>query len=253
MLSWLIRWIIRPYLYVVFLFQKLFQKGAFGADSAVYIKQPYIPDGNRIRDGLFNHHVKQFHESSCSVATVASVINVLLETSGTFNGAPVTQKDLLERVTTAHWKERMSDNGYKGRRGLPLNTLARVLESSLNAYDIPYKTIDVVQASKNPDQSGRIKQTLYNRLHQFETKGNCLIISHFDQGSFIPELHIPHISPVGGFDLASRKVTILDVDPSQAYPYQVDFDIFYKGLSYNYNHIFRFFGYAEGGYIFIQV
>jgi len=69
----------------------------------------------------------------------------------------------------------------------------------------------------------------------------------------LPDLHIPHISPVGGFDPVSGRVTLLDVDTSQAYPYQVPFDTFYKGLSYNYNVMFRSFGYAEGGYIFIRI
>ena len=103
----------------------------------------------------------------------------------------------------------------------------------------------MVQTTLNPVRSKAIKQVLRNRLEQFEKKGNCLIISHFDQGSFLPDLHIPHISPVGGFDPVSGRVTLLDVDTSQVYPYQIPFDIFYKGLSYNYNVMFRRFGYGE--------
>ncbi|MCP3875183.1 MAG: phytochelatin synthase [Desulfobacteraceae bacterium] len=248
-----LKWVIRSYLYGLFFFQKIFQKGAFGDDKAAYLQEPYKPEANFIKDGLFKHHVKQFHESSCSVATIASVVNVFLEKSGSLNGAPVTQRDLLEKVKTAHWKERMSDNGHKGRRGLPLFMLGRVVESSLKAYDISFQFVETVQATKDLKELKIIKQILYDRLEQFETKGDCLIISHFDQGSFLPELHIPHISPVGGFDLKSKKVTLLDVDPSQVYPYQVGFDTYYKGLSYNYNPFFRMLGYAEGGYIFIQI
>ena len=182
-----------------------------------------------------------------------SVVNTLLDREGSLNGTPVTQQDLLERVKTAHWKERMSDTGYKGRRGLPLHTLGQVVKASLKAYNIPYKSVETVQTSGDPEKSKEIKQILRLRLELFEKKGNCLIISHFDQGSFIQDLHIPHISPVGGFDPVSETVTLLDVDTFQTYPYQVSFDTFYKGLSFNYNFLFRHFGYAEGGYIFIRV
>jgi hypothetical protein len=160
---------------------------------------------------------------------------------------------LLEKVRTAHWKERMSDDGYKGRRGLPLNILGQVVEASLKAYNIQYQSIETVQVTQEPLKSDKARQLLLKRIEQFETQGNCLIISHFDQGSFIPEFHIPHISPVGGFDPASNKVTLLDVDPSQIKPYEMSFETFYKGLAYNYNHFFRKFGYAEGGYVFIQI
>ncbi|MBU1342955.1 MAG: phytochelatin synthase family protein [Proteobacteria bacterium] len=248
-----LKWVIRPYLYIQFFFQKFTLQGAFGKEQAVVIKTPYEKTGNNVKDGLFRNHVKQFHESSCSVASIAAVVNTLLERQGPLNEVPLTQQDLLEKVKTAHWKERMSDTGYKGRRGLPLHTLGQVTESCLDAYNISYQLVETVQTSGDPVKSEKIKHLLRKRLEQFETKGDCLIISHFDQGSFLPELHIPHISPVGGFDPVSERVTLLDVDSSQAFPYQVSFDTFYKGLSSNYNPIFRLFGYGEGGYVFIQV
>lgn len=248
-----LKWVIRPYLYIKYFFQKLTKTGSFGKDQAVYIKTPYENIGNRLKDGLFKYHVKQFHDSSCSVATVVSVVNTLLDKQGVLNGLPFTQQDLLEKVKAAHWKERMSDEGYKGRRGLPLQTLYQVVKASLTAYNIPCELVEMVQTTGDAVRSKEVKQVLRHRLEQFEKKGNCLIISHFDQGSFLPELHIPHISPVGGFDPESGKVTLLDVDSTQTYPYQISFDTFYKGVSYNYNFMFRKFGYAEGGYIFIRL
>jgi len=248
-----LKWVIRPYLYLKYYFQKFTKTGAFGKDQAVYIRTPYKNTGNNIKDGLFKHHVKQFHESSCSVATVVSVVNTLLDKGKVETGTTLTQHDILEKVRAAHWKERMSDTGYNGRRGLPLETLYEVVKASFTAYNISCQRIEMVQTIRDPESSEEIKLLLRNRLEQFEKKGNCLIISHFDQGSFIPELHIPHISPVGGFDAESGIVTLLDVDPSQTYPYQISFDTFYKGLSYDYNFMFQRFGYAEGGYIYIKI
>ena len=246
----ILKWVVRPYLYLQYFFQRIMKTGSFGKDPAVYVQTPYATTGNMVKDGLFRYHVKQSHESWCSVASISAVVNILLDRKGTLNGTPVTQQDLLDTVTAAHWKERMSDEGYRGRRGLPLPSLGQVVKSSLKAYGLGYRSIEVVQAKGN---SRRIRQILRSRLEDFETRGNCLIISHFDQGSFLPELHIPHISPVGGFDPATDTVTLLDVDTTQAYPYQISFDRFYRGLSYNYNFIFRKFGYAEGGYVFIRL
>ncbi len=248
-----LRWVIRPYLYSQYYFRKITKTGSFSSGGAEYIKTAHQNTGNFIKDGLFRHHVKQFHESSCSVASVAAVINSLLEKQGRLKGEPVTQHDLLENVRAAHWKERMGENGYKGRRGLPLSTLGRVVRASLDTYGISYKSIEIIKASKKRIESKAIQQGLRSHLTHFEKAGDSVLVAHFDQGSFLPELHIPHISPVGGYDIRTGNVTVLDVDYTQPYPYQVPFDVFYKGISYNYNFMFRRYGFAEGGYIFIQL
>ncbi|MBU1195516.1 MAG: phytochelatin synthase family protein [Proteobacteria bacterium] len=249
----LLKWVIRPYLYFQYLFSKFARTGAFGKDHAEYMTAPYQNTGNSVKDGLFRHHVKQFHESSCSVASVVSVINTLLESQGKLTGLPLTQHDLLETVRAAHWKERMGKDGYKGRRGLPLEVLGQVVKASLDVHKIQYRSVEIVQTLKNRKKSVQIKQDLKTRLERFEKQGDSIIIAHFDQGSFLPELHIPHISPVGGFDPASESVTILDVDSTQDYPYKVSLETFYKGVSYDYNYMFRRYGYGEGGYVFIQL
>src|SRR3989339_261245 len=174
----LFKWIIRPYLYIHYVLSRLFKSGGFLKTQAVYLKDPYQETGNFLKDGLFRHHVKQFHESSCSVASVVSVMNVLLEKQGRLPNIPLTQQDLLEAVKTAHWKERMSDKGYNGRRGLPLPTLGEVVESSLKIYGIPYKSVETIQGSADPEKSKTIKQTLRARLEQFETRNDCILIAH---------------------------------------------------------------------------
>ncbi len=166
---------------------------------------------------------------------------------------PVSQMDILEKVRTANWKERMSKKGYNGKRGLPLPVLSEVVKSSLEAYGIAYKALETVQAQKKSKKSKRIKEVLRKRLDDFEKKGDCLIIAHFLQGAYVPALNIPHISPVGGFDTQNGDVTILDVDPPQEKPYKITFDTFYKGLSSNYHHFFRPFGFGSGGYVFVKL
>ena len=246
------RIIIHTYFYIPYFFHKITGTGAFGRPDAEYISDPIQTGGNMLKAALLKHHVKQYHEASCSVATVVSVVNAIREKQ-TGEPVPISQMDILEKVRTAKWKERMSEKGDNGKRGLPLPLLGRIVKSSLDAYGIKYKTIETIETLKNFGLSEKIKKDLRNRLIDFETKGDCLIIAHFDQGAFLRTLNIPHISPVGGFDVETGDVTILDVDPQQEKPYKITFDTFCKGLFSNYHHVLKPFGYKSGGYVFVKL
>lgn len=248
----LLRYIMRPYLYALYYSRKLTGTGSFGKKGAVYMDRHGETGDNAIKNALIRHHVKQFHESSCSVASVVSVINAIKAVEKSLVD-PITQKQILDAVKTGHWKERMSPNGHNGRRGLPLPLLDKIVKSSLDVYGIDYEFVETVQTIKDPIQSNTLKQVLRSRLKRFETRGDCLIIAHFDQGAMVRTLNIPHISPVGGYNEKNGKVMVLDVDPDQEKSYQVPFDTFYKALSSDYNHVFRRYGYGSGGYVYIEL
>jgi hypothetical protein len=249
----LVFYLMRSILYVRYFFHKFTATGSFGRHQARYETGLPTIEGNPVKAGLFRHHVRQFHESSCSVASVACVVNTLLESQGRMPKRPVTQQDLLDRVSAAHWKERMGPDGYRGRRGLPLPVLGQVVEASLRVFNIVHQGVEVVPATRAPDKTGVFCRTLRRRLARFERTGDGIIIAHFDQGSLVQDLNIPHISPVGGFDPDTGEVTILDVDTSQIYPYTVPFNRFYRAISTNYLHLFHLFGYGRGGYIYIKI
>jgi hypothetical protein len=246
------RIIIHTFFYSLYFFHKITGTGAFGRSEAEYISDSIQTGGNKLKAALLKHHVKQYHEASCSVATVVSVVNALREKQRS-NFIPASQMDILEKVRTGNWKERMSEKGDNGKRGLPLPLLGEIVKGSLDAYGIRYEKIEIIGAPENRLQKEKIIKALKSRLSDFETKGDCLIIAHFDQGAFLRTLNIPHISPVGGFDITSEKVTILDVDPEQKKPYKITFDTFCKGLFSNYHNLLRPFGFKSGGYIFIKI
>jgi hypothetical protein len=249
---WLLRRIVGSYLGMRLQFHKFTGTGAFGPHSAIYLDSTRPVNGHALKRALSQHYVKQFHESSCSVASVVTVINALGSLQQR-NFSPVTQMDILEKVRTGHWKERMEPGGHNGRRGLPLQLLKEVTQASLEAYRIDYEEIAAIQAEKKASQAAGIKTTLRHRLKAFEKYGRSVIIAHFDQGIYVRSENIPHISPVGGFDLKNGRVTILDVDRYQEHPYRIDFDTFYKGMASDYHHLFRPFGYGSGGYIWIKL
>jgi hypothetical protein len=225
-----------------------------GAD-APHPPQPVMdPDfhANRLKEALFRHYVHQFTPAACSAATVATVVNAVAAVQGK-RRPPVTQAQLLDAVPTGHWKERMHPGGYRGRRGLPLPLLTRVVEDSLAARGLRYRRVIGVQAAKPATPGGRkIAADLRAWLHRFETRGDVLVIAHFDQGETLAGLHIPHISPVGGYHGPTGTVTILDVDADQQ-PYAVSFDTFYRAVSSDYHHLFRPLGYGRGGCVVVEL
>jgi hypothetical protein len=248
----LLRTLIRPYLYARYGVHRMTATGAFGRNGACTVPPLPSPHWNPLKQALWTYHVKQFHESSCSVASVVSCINAI---RSVVQGRtePIDQHEILNRVRTGHWKERMSDGGYRGRRGLPLPLLGRVVEDSLAAYDVAVRHVETVQTPKHTPRRSVVRTTLRKRLQEFDRLGSALIIAHFDQGSLVPTLNIPHISPVGAYNAAADRVTMLDVDPEQKDPYEVDDETFYGALSADYHHVLEAYGYGSGGYVYIQV
>jgi hypothetical protein len=249
----LLRTFIHAYLYIPFFYQKLTRAAPFGNKGARPISSPLSSNDNALKSALFRHYVRQYHEASCSVASVVTVVNAL-RSGEKSHLTPITQMDILDRVRVGHWKERMSEKGYNGRRGVPLALLGEMVKKSLEVYELPYLGVETVQASLKPGEAQKIRAALLQRLMDFETKGNGLLIAHFNQGVYLPTLGIPHISPVGGFDSGTGQVTLLDVDASRiGGPYRIGFDTFYLGLACTYNPVFRHLGYKNGGYVFVKL
>lgn len=248
----LLRTLIRSLLYLPYNFRKLTGTGPFNGQIARFVDPARLTGANPLKAALWRHRVKQQHESSCSVASIAACLNAIRELQSP--DAPlISQAELLKRVRTANWPQRMSDRGDNGKRGLPLFLLGRIVEDSLAAFGLAASAVDTVLTSRDPEKAPRLRQELLRRLQRFETGGDLLLIAHFDQGSFLPTLNIPHISPVGGFDDASGRVIVLDVDPDLALPYAIELDTFYQGLSCNFLHVFKPFGYGSGGYVAITL
>src|SRR3989339_39458 len=146
------RIIIHTFFYSLYFFHKITGTGVFGRREAEYIDGPVNSSDNLLKAALLKHHVKQYHEASCSVATVASVVNAIREKQ-VINFIPASQMDILERVKAGNWKERMSEKGDNGKRGLPLLLLGEIVKSSLDAYGIEYKKIEIIEAPENSGQS----------------------------------------------------------------------------------------------------
>ena len=201
-------------------------------------------------DGRFKRleeaKIPQPTESSCSVASVACVINAM-ERGKTIEN----QMDLLEVIRAGHWKERLSPEGWKGRRGLPLDVLGRVVPAALFHHGIKAE-VEVIPFYASQSLQERVDR-VRGTLDLFREKENTYLIAHFDQGAFLPLLTIPHISPVGHWNPDTMRVTMLDVDPDQPVPYEVSLTRFTEGISSHYGGLLRPYGYSHGGLVLISV
>ncbi len=247
------RLMIHGFLTAPYWFRKITGTGAFREGAYTYVDPSPVSSGNPLKQCLWRHYVRQFHESSCSVASVAMAVNAVATMIRGDAHLPLTQMDLLDNVSTGNWKKRMSEDGDDGKRGLPILLLGEVVKGSFDAFNIPYVAIETVPIPANPALREAAAAALKERLRSFETEGDGILIAHFDQGVVVPGLNIPHISPVGGFDMETSQVTILDVDRHQPGPYRVSFQRFFRGMAGPYHHIFRLLGFSGGGYVHVRL
>ncbi len=76
------RLLILPWLHIRYLVFKWTRTGPFGPDSARYVDPVPPESAHPLKKALYDTHVKQYHEASCSVATVANAVNASRIQSG---------------------------------------------------------------------------------------------------------------------------------------------------------------------------
>ncbi len=216
------------------------------APSAPHMSHP-------VSQALSSSFAYQFNEAACSVASVATVLNAanfILDQKT--EASRITQQEILKRVDVVNWSERISPEGFRDRRGLPIDSLGMVVKKTFEVYEIPCASIATIPLTGS-SRSDELKKELFQKLAHFQYHRNCFLIAHFNQGVFLKGLHLPHISPIMSVDVENRMVCILDVDPQVSEPYWVSFDNFWKAVSWKYDGILRKHGYESGGYVLIQL
>ncbi|MEE9912973.1 MAG: phytochelatin synthase family protein [Deltaproteobacteria bacterium] len=171
---------------------------------------------------LINHYTGQESSLYCSVASVTIVLNAIARTSGNLRAgdANYQQAKLLDQVRAEHWKERLTGNGWKDRKGLTLAELDDAVRETFKIYGIKGWT---VARRSFPDAAPADLGELRAILAANEASADDFIIAHFVQDKLTndPGGPYPHISPIGAYDAASGRALILDVDREYYGPYWV--------------------------------
>jgi hypothetical protein len=127
---------------------------------------------------------------------------------------------LLDDVKAAHWKERVTADGWEGRKGLTLGELEEVVLDTFKTYGIKGWTVTRRSFTEaTPGALGELRAI----LEANEASADDFVIVHFLQDKLTndPGGPYPHISPVGAYDAASGRALVLDVDREYYGPYWV--------------------------------
>lgn len=181
---------------------------------------------------LAPYYVPQLNEYSCSVATIAAVVNALTRAGQTLveSDRNATHTSLLDSVKTVKWAERMQKGGVNGQVGLTLDQLADVVTEALKQQGVKSPKVEKVRVSAD-DKATR---ELWRRtLAANEMSSDDFILIHFTQDSLTlagggP---YPHISPIGAFDAETGRALVFDVDREYYEPYWVADALIVKAMS----------------------
>ncbi|MBI5243620.1 MAG: hypothetical protein HY922_08040 [Elusimicrobia bacterium] len=169
---------------------------------------------------LGSFYVPQVNGYSCGAASVAMTLNALLNTGPRGDeDKNIAQETLLEKVT-GDWQALLSPPGSKGKHGLTLAQLGAFLQAGLAHYSKGRFSVE----RHEPASGGAAElAALRAALTDNEKDPDDIIVVHFVQDDLTAAAGgpYPHISPVGAYDAAGRRVLIMDVDREWYEPYWV--------------------------------
>ena len=197
---------------------------------------------------LIPYYVPQLTECSCSVASVAAVVNAATRAGRPLAAADrnATHASLLEGVRSERWAERCGKKGVDGVPGLTLVQLRRITEEALalqGAAGCSVRSVEVTEAT--PEAREKWESAL--RANEKSSKNFMLV--HFTQDTLTASEGgpYPHISPVGAYDATRRRVLVLDVDREYYEPYWVDPGKLLEAMAV------KTPGLGHGGYLIVEV
>ncbi|MGE5504374.1 MAG: phytochelatin synthase family protein [Actinomycetota bacterium] len=150
-------------------------------------------------------YVTQATPSACSLASVTMVVNALRRGAGQ---PPVTQAEVLGAVGDPEWSRATAMDGD----GVSFAALQRYLRQALERYGFGTATMAVFQPADDSAAS-------LAALRRVLASDGAIELAAFDQGTLTGSEHVGHVSPLGPYDPAGRRLLVLDVDPEQPAPY----------------------------------
>ena len=173
---------------------------------------------------LIPYYQAQQDDRSCSVASVAMVVNAArVGKKLTADDELVTQSGLLKRLQSTDWPKWVGTGGH----GVTLDQLRSLVENALKSYGVEGATVQVVHTT---DASAQTKALLHKALVASESSPRAFIIINFIQGAYTGDADVGHIAPVGAYDSGRKRVLVLDPDRQWYEPYWVSEETLIKGM-----------------------
>ena len=161
---------------------------------------------------LSAYYVPQLTNASCSVASVAMLVNALRGLPARAEEALVTQESLLEAVGSEHWSTQSAHDGD----GVTFADLEGYVEKGLAAFGVEAVEVEML---KPADGSPATLERVRRLLTENERSDRDVALVYFNQGVLTGDWDGPHISPIGAYDAGRRRVLVMDVDREWYVPY----------------------------------
>jgi hypothetical protein len=184
------------------------------------------PNDEFLFANLVSYYVPQHDERSCSVASVAMLVNAVRAGRRAVNvGGCITPRALLDRVGCPDWSSAVGPGGD----GVGLEELAGLVLHSLSVCGIERCAVDCIHVRS---VSRKARSKARQALLQAARSPNHFILVNFLQSLYTgnPAATVGHYAPVGGYD-AQRRVFILDPDSRWHEPYWISEDAFLNGMA----------------------
>ena len=161
---------------------------------------------------LMPYYVPQTTGSSCSVASVAMIINALRGVPSLAKDALVTEAALLD--ANPDWARATAADG----EGVSFAEFETYLRRSLAAYGLGQAQVEAFRPeAATPEALARLREMLAEN----EASSQDLIVAVFNQGVLTGDTDVGHISPLGAYDREGGRVLVMDVDRKWYVPYWV--------------------------------
>lgn len=135
----------------------------------------------------------------------------------------ITQDVLLRKTGEADWTRNAANPGSS----LTLDQLAHVIEQACKAFGFTEAKATAYYAHKTEG----FKKTLHDALIENKKSADDFILADFNESSYVGEIEMDHVAPVGAYDAARKRVLIMDPDRQWYEPYWVSEETFLDGMA----------------------
>ncbi|HBA62200.1 MAG TPA: hypothetical protein DCZ92_15575 [Elusimicrobia bacterium] len=169
---------------------------------------------------LSSFYVPQYNGAACSAASVTMALNALINARRARGDSDenLLQQTLPEKVKGFDWKGLVSEGGSAGRHGVTLAQLGQAAREALAAGGAAGWQVSVTTVA---EQSARALEDFRKALAANERGADDIMLLHFAQDAVTgaPGGPFAHVSPVGAYNAAAKRVLIMDVDRQWYEPY----------------------------------
>jgi hypothetical protein len=135
----------------------------------------------------------------------------------------ITQDVLLKKTGEGEWTKNAGNPGSS----LTLDQLAHVVEQACKAFGFTQAKATAYYAHKTDS----FKKTLHEALMENKKSSDDFILADFNESSYIGEVEMDHVAPVGAYDPTGKRVLIMDPDRQWYEPYWISEETFLDGMS----------------------